>query len=52
MKRFILGGIGKMKKIENELDIITEKLSQEAGIPFKEYQYKSICRVNVLQKFS
>ncbi len=29
---------------------ITEGLSQEAGIPFKDYRYKSICRVNVLQK--
>jgi ubiquinone/menaquinone biosynthesis C-methylase UbiE len=29
---------------------ITERLSQEAGIPFENYRYKSICRVNVLQK--
>jgi ubiquinone/menaquinone biosynthesis C-methylase UbiE len=29
---------------------ITERLSREAGIPFEDYRYKSICRVNVLQK--
>jgi hypothetical protein len=29
---------------------ITEILSQEAGIPFEDYRYKSICRINVLQK--
>lgn len=32
-----------MKKVENEL---------EAGIPFEDYRYKSICRVNVLKKSS
>lgn len=29
---------------------ITERLSREAGISFENYRYKSICRVNVLQK--
>ena len=29
---------------------ITAKLSQETGVPFEDYRYKSICRVNVLQK--
>lgn len=29
---------------------ITEKLSREAGIPIEDYRYKSICRINVLQK--
>jgi ubiquinone/menaquinone biosynthesis C-methylase UbiE len=29
---------------------ITEGLSQEAGIPFEDYRFKSICRINVLQK--
>jgi ubiquinone/menaquinone biosynthesis C-methylase UbiE len=29
---------------------ITTGLSKEAGIPFEDYRYKSICRVNVLQK--
>ena len=29
---------------------VTERLSREAGIPFEDCRYKSICRVNVLQK--
>ena len=29
---------------------ITKRLCQEAVIPFEDYRYKSICRVNVLQK--
>jgi SAM-dependent methyltransferase len=29
---------------------ITERLSREAGIPIEGYRYKSICRINVLQK--
>ena len=29
---------------------ITERLSREAGIPIEDYRYKSICRINVLQK--
>jgi SAM-dependent methyltransferase len=29
---------------------ITERLSREAGIPIEDFRYKSICRVNVLQK--
>jgi len=29
---------------------ITERLSQEAGISFEDYRYKSICRVNMLKK--
>lgn len=29
---------------------ITERLSREAGISFEGYRYKSICRINVLQK--
>ena len=29
---------------------ITERLSREAGISFEDYRYKSICRVNVLEK--
>lgn len=35
-----------------EAEKITKRLSREAGIPFKDYRYKSICRVNVLQKSS
>jgi SAM-dependent methyltransferase len=30
---------------------ITERLSREAGIAFEDYRYKSICRINVLQKY-
>jgi ubiquinone/menaquinone biosynthesis C-methylase UbiE len=29
---------------------ITERLNQEAGIPFEDYRFKSICRINVLQR--
>jgi hypothetical protein len=29
---------------------ITDRLSREAGISFEDYRYKSICRINVLQK--
>lgn len=37
-------------RFKEESIITTERMAQEAGIPFEDFRFKSICRINVLQR--